>query len=222
MAAYKSNVHRNVKGIRIREIKISNKPFGMDVFRAEEKILSFFHNMRHIVIGAVSSVADEDIPGSGPGIVPVNHITESPEFILLVDGLDEGVRISMFLQVIKSIQVHAVEAFCGMSFRYKVFWGRKGGPAEEGEGGSICGKETEAGVCTVQNSRVETMENGFQGFRSEFGALLVKGGGRWGVCLQAKEIKQFYPGAGRTAGNQEGDEFIRPHFSGTGKIPSRS
>ena len=116
MAAYRRNLHRNVKGIRIREIKISSKPFGMDVFRAEEKILSFFHNMRHVVIGTVSSVADEDIPGSGPGTVPVNHITESPEFILLVDGLDEGVRINMFPEVIKSIHMHAEKAFCRMPF----------------------------------------------------------------------------------------------------------
>ena len=116
MAAYKGNVDRNVKGIRIREIKIPNKPFGMDVFCAEEEILAFFQHMRHVVIGTVSPVADKDIPGPGPGIVPVNHITESPEFILLVDRLDERVRISMSLQVIKSIQVHAVEAFCGMSF----------------------------------------------------------------------------------------------------------
>ncbi len=66
------------------------------------------------------------------------------------------------------------------------------------------------------------MEDGFQCFRPEFSALLIKGGGRWGIRLQAEKIKQLYPGAGRTAGNQEGYELIRPHFSGTGKIPSRS
>ena len=66
------------------------------------------------------------------------------------------------------------------------------------------------------------MEKGFQCFGPEFGTLLVEGGGRRGVRLQAKEIKQFNPGAGRAAGNQEGDELIRPHFSGTGKILSGS
>ncbi len=64
------------------------------------------------------------------------------------------------------------------------------------------------------------MEDGFQCFRPEFGPLLVKGRGGWGAGLQAKEIKQFYPGAGRTAGNQEGDEPVGPHFSGTGEIPA--
>ena len=64
-------------------------------------------------------------------------------------------------------------------------------------------RKRKGGVSIGQNGRVEMTEHGFQCFRPEFGALLVKGGGRRGVCLQTKEIKQLYPGAGRTAGNQE-------------------
>lgn len=130
----KCNVYRNVKGICIREIKAPNKPFGMDVLRPEEKILAFFQYMGHVVIRAIPPVADKDISGSGLGIMPVNHVTEGPEFIFLVDGLDQCIGIGVFLQVIERIQVHAVEAFCGMASRYKVFRGREGGPAEKRKG----------------------------------------------------------------------------------------
>lgn len=51
----------------------------------------------------------------------VHHIAESPERILLVNWLDQSIRIGMFLQVIESIQVHAVKSFCRMSLRNKVF-----------------------------------------------------------------------------------------------------
>lgn len=64
------------------------------------------------------------------------------------------------------------------------------------------------------------MEDGFQCLRPELGALLVKGRGGRGIRLQAKEIEQLYPGAGRTAGNQEGDEPVSSHFSGTGEVPA--
>ena len=116
MAAHKGDVYRNVKGIRTGEIKVPDKAFGMDVLRPEEKKLAFFQHMGHVVIRAVPPVADKDIPGPGLGMVPVNHVTEGLEFILPVDGLDQGIGIGMSLQVIERIQVHAVEAFCGMTF----------------------------------------------------------------------------------------------------------
>nr|WP_330364224.1 hypothetical protein [Enterocloster clostridioformis] len=46
----------------------------------------------------------------------MDHIAEGPEFILVVDGLDKRGRIGVLLEVIEGIQVHAVEAFRGMSF----------------------------------------------------------------------------------------------------------
>jgi len=95
-----------------------------------------------------------------------------------------------------------------------------GRPAEKGEGRAVRGKEAQAWPCVGLEGCVETVEDGFQCFRPELGALLVKGRGRRGVCLQAKEIKQFYPGAGRASGNQEGDEPVSPHFSGTGEVPA--
>lgn len=88
----------------------------MDVLGTEKKILSFVYDMRHVVIRTIASVTDKDIPGIRQSPAPVNRIAEIPEFILLADGLDEGIRISMFLQVIKGIQMHAAEAFCRAAF----------------------------------------------------------------------------------------------------------
>ncbi len=76
----------------------------------------FRHDMGHVIIGAVPAVADEDISGTRWRVEPVDHIAEGPEFILVVDGLDKRGRIGVLLDVIEGIQVHAVEAFRGMSF----------------------------------------------------------------------------------------------------------
>lgn len=116
MAAHKGDIYCNVKRVGIREVKIPDKAFGMDVLCAEEEILSLFHDMSHVIIGAVPTVADEDVPGIWRRIKPVNHIAEGPEFILTVDRLDKCGRIGVLIQVIECIQVHAVEAFCGMPF----------------------------------------------------------------------------------------------------------
>lgn len=65
MVAYKCDIHGNIKETGIREIKIPDKTFGMDVFRAEEKKLSFFLHMSHIVIGTVplSPIKTSLVPG---------------------------------------------------------------------------------------------------------------------------------------------------------------
>ena len=88
----------------------------MDVLGAEKKKLPFFQDMGHIIIGTVPPVPDKDVFGARKALLPVNHSTEGQEFIFLMYGLNEGIGISMEGEVIKSIQVHAVEAFGGMAF----------------------------------------------------------------------------------------------------------
>ena len=116
MAAYKGDVYGDVKGIGIREAKVPDEAFGMDVLSAKKEVLSLLRHMGHVIIGAVSAAADEDILGTRWRVKPVSHIAEGPELILEVDGLDKCGRIGMPLQVIEGIQVHAVEAFCRMPF----------------------------------------------------------------------------------------------------------
>ena len=85
----------------------------------DQEILSLFHNMCHVVISAIAAVTDIDIFSSIQNIMPVNNITESTEFIFAADGLDQRIRVSMGIQVIKSIQMHVVDTV-GRVFRATV------------------------------------------------------------------------------------------------------
>lgn len=91
ITAYKGNIHSAIKGVFLWKIKVFNKTLGMDIFY----IVSVF--MR------------------------VNHLTEWGKFIFTMNGLNECIRISMFSRIIKSIQMHAVKAFCGMPLTNMVF-----------------------------------------------------------------------------------------------------
>lgn len=100
MTADQSNIYLKIKGIHVRDIKLSNKSFGMDVFGTEQKILVLFHAMSHVVIRAIAPVTDKDILGARQRGVPVYHVAESPKFIFLANRLDQCLCISMLLQVI--------------------------------------------------------------------------------------------------------------------------
>ncbi len=43
--------------------------------------------------------------------MPIDHLAESKKLIFVMNRLDDGIRVSMPLQIIKCIQMHAVEAF---------------------------------------------------------------------------------------------------------------
>ncbi len=73
MTADQSNIYLNIKGIHVRDIKLSNKSFGMDVFGTEQKILVLFHAMSPVVIRAIAPVTDKDILGARQRGVPVYH-----------------------------------------------------------------------------------------------------------------------------------------------------
>lgn len=94
----------------------------MDILGTEQEILSLFHNMIHVVIRAIATVTDIDIFSSIQNIMPVNNITESTEFIFVSDGLDQRIRVGMGIQVIESIQVHAVDTVGRVSRATVVVW----------------------------------------------------------------------------------------------------
>ncbi len=60
MTANKSYIYGKIKRVLVREIKIFYNPLGMNILCAEKEVLSFFDNMGHVVIRAVSSVPDKD------------------------------------------------------------------------------------------------------------------------------------------------------------------
>ncbi len=78
--------HVNIKGFRFREFKISDQAFGMDILCAEEEILSLFHNMCHVVVGAVPPVANVDIFPAGERPVPVHDVAECAKFVFSCPG----------------------------------------------------------------------------------------------------------------------------------------
>lgn len=123
MAADDGDMDGNVKRIIIREFKISDKAFFMDVFCTEKEKLPLSDHMCHVVIGAVSPVTDKDGFATKRIPIAVNHVTEGPEFIFLVDRLDDGVRVGMLFKVVKGVEVHAVKPFCRMSFRDEILGG---------------------------------------------------------------------------------------------------
>lgn len=48
----------------------------MDILCAEEEILSLFHHMCHVVVGAVASVSNVDILPAGERPMPVHDAAE--------------------------------------------------------------------------------------------------------------------------------------------------
>ncbi len=64
----------------------------MDILCTEEEILSLFHHMCHVVVGAVAPVANVDILPAGKRPVPVHDIAECAKFVFFMYGLEDGIR----------------------------------------------------------------------------------------------------------------------------------
>ena len=93
MAPHKGNIDGDIKGVLIREVKLSNESFLIDVLGSKQKVLFIFDDMRHVVIGAIAPVADVDIFWTGLNGMAVNNGTKGTELIFMVDWLKEGIRI---------------------------------------------------------------------------------------------------------------------------------
>ena len=70
----------------------------------------------------IAAVADIDIFSSIHNSVPVNNITESTEFIFAADWLYQCIRVSMGIQIIESIQMHAVDTVGRVARATVVVW----------------------------------------------------------------------------------------------------
>ena len=113
--------HVNIKGFRFREFKISDQAFGMDILCAEEEILSLFHHMCHVVVGAVPPVANVDIFPAGERPVPVHDVAECAKFVFFMHGLEDGVRIDVCIEVKKGINMYAVDTAGGAAAHSRGF-----------------------------------------------------------------------------------------------------
>ena len=115
MASDQGNPDIDVKRFFFREVEIANEAFRVDIFGAEQKELTLFYYMSHVVIGTIATVANIDILTSFENLMAVNHVAESAKFIFVMNRLDQGIRISVCCEIIKSIKMHTVDPSDGVT-----------------------------------------------------------------------------------------------------------
>lgn len=93
----------------MREFKIPNQTFGMDILCAEKEILFLFHNMCHVIVGAIAPVANVDILPAGESFVPVHDVAKCAKFVFFMHRLEDGIRIDVCIKVEKGIYMYAVD-----------------------------------------------------------------------------------------------------------------
>ena len=179
MASRQGGSHINIKGLRFRKFKISDQPFGMDVLCAQEEILSLFHHMCHVVVGAVAPVANIDILPAGERPVPVHDVAECAKFVFFMHGLEDGIRIDVSIKVKKGIYMYAVDTAGGVAGRAEILRVSQLRTAEKSGRGAVGGQIAVSVICGGKarlpaEGIVEACKDGFQRFGLEFRALLVQ------------------------------------------------
>ena len=168
MAPGQCDSHVNIKRFRFGEFELSDQTFGMDILCAEEEVLSLFHHMCHVVVGAVASVANVDILPAGESPVPVHDVAECAKFVFFMHGLEDGVRIDVCIQVKKGIYMYAVDTAGGMAGGAEILRGSQFWAAEKSGGGAVSGQAAVSVVCGGEarlpgDGMVEACKDGFQG-----------------------------------------------------------
>jgi len=91
----------------------------VNILGAEEEELTSLHDVGHVIIGTKATVGDKHGFGGGGQRVAIDNGTESTVLILLRDGLDNSVRITIGIQVMESSQVDTEGAFSGIALGVK-------------------------------------------------------------------------------------------------------
>ena len=108
--------------------------------------MTSLHDMGHVIIGAEAAVGDKHGTGGNGQRVVIDNGTESTVLILLRDGLDNSVRITIGIQVKESSQVDTEGTFSGIALGSKIGIGGELGTAQEGKRRAIGGEEAVIGV----------------------------------------------------------------------------
>ena len=87
LSSHEGYVNRNVEGVLVRKVEISNKPLLVHVLASEQKVLFVFNNVGHIVIRAIAPVADIDVFRSVRNGMSVNNGAEGAKLVLVVNRL---------------------------------------------------------------------------------------------------------------------------------------
>ena len=171
----------------------------MDILCAEEEILSLFHYMGHVVVGAVAPVANVNILPARKRSVPVHNIAECAEFVFFMHGLKDSVRINVCIKIKKGIYVHTVDASGGVSGGAEILRGSQLRTAEKSGCGSVGGKVAVSVICGREarlsaDGSIEMRKDAFQCFGLEFRAPLVQCGKGWHFLVQSPKIQHLHPG----------------------------
>ena len=118
----------------------------MNILGAEEEELTSLHDVGDVIIGTKATVGDKHGFGGGGQRVAIDNGTESTVLILLRDGLDDSVRITVRIQIMESSQVNTECAFSRIALGSEIVIGGEYGTAQEGECRAIGGEEAVIGV----------------------------------------------------------------------------
>ena len=92
----------------------------MDILGTKEEVLAPLDDMGHIVEGAEAAVGDKDsMPFVREGM-PVNDGAEGGVFILLRDGLNDSVGVTIRVQIEEGSHMDAVAAISRVALGRKV------------------------------------------------------------------------------------------------------
>ena len=95
----------------------------MNVLGAKEEELTSLYDVGHVIVGAEAPVGDKHGFGGSGQRVAIDNGTESSVLILLRDGLDNRVRITIGIQVEESGQVDSEGAFGGIALGSEIIIG---------------------------------------------------------------------------------------------------
>ena len=119
----------------------------------------------------------------------IDNGAESTILILLRDGLDNSVRITIVIQVMESSQVNTEGAFSGIALGSEIVIGGEPGTAQEGERRAIGGEEAVIEVRGRGLERlIEAIEDITECSRTQFGPFLNKSGCGWMVFVIRESI----------------------------------
>ncbi len=114
----------------------------MDVLGAKEEELTFLDDVSHVIIGTEATVGDKHGFGGNRQRVAIDNGAESAVLILLSDGLDDSIRITIVIQIKKSGQVDAEATFSGITLGSEIVFVGELQAAQEGESRAIGSEET--------------------------------------------------------------------------------
>ena len=99
LSANDNEVDGDVEFILRGKVNIVEDTLGVDILGTEDEVLSPFDDMSHIIEGTEATVSDKDSMSAGRERMAVDDGTEGTVFILLSDGLNNSVRVTIRIQI---------------------------------------------------------------------------------------------------------------------------